>query len=494
MQFLYLKEWIIRNKYYLMLAAILLLTGFLRLHNLTKESIWFDEASSIYSAKRPLIDMLKDCVGWHRHPPLHFLFLKTWIILFGDGEFSVRLSSAIFGIASIPLIFIIGKQLISERVGIIASLLLSVSSYHIYYSQETRAYSLLVFFTLLSFIFFAKILKGNTSDKWQYFGYFIVNALLIYTHYFGLFVVASQLIFYFLQLKSLNINKKYFWNAQIATGMMFLPWAAVFVGYQIPHSNGWKQPTFSSLIKTVEFFSGNGDLVVFICIFLMILSILGIILVQSNKTNNKSIFYQSGKTFQVNLLLILWFTVPIIVPFLISQLPFSFAGIYVDRYTIGAVPAFYLLSSIGMNYFLSKRFLYPVFSIILLTILFFSSSSIQNYDNNINKEQWREGLEFSRVMFQDDDILLVGNQSFTLPIKYYYSGPLELSSIENNEIKGLETILQNGKHRIWLYQGCWGSTITIDFLLQQYRDQHLILKQRFVGVEVYLFNISSSSP
>jgi uncharacterized membrane protein len=158
-------QWVKDRKIILLLSFIVAVGIFLRIYELGTESLWLDEADSLYSAHQSIIQLLKDCAVWHRHPPLHFFMLYLWIPVFGNSEVAVRLPSVIFGIISIVLIYKIGRHLFNEKVGLISSFLSAISYYHIYYSQETRSYSLLLFLTLLSFLFFIKLISSDSTPK-----------------------------------------------------------------------------------------------------------------------------------------------------------------------------------------------------------------------------------------------------------------------------------------------------------------------------------------
>src|SRR3990167_4926541 len=82
--------------------------------------------------------------------PVYYILVHYWTKIFGLSEFKLRFFSAIFGIASIYMIFLLGKTIFNEKVGLIAAFILSINHQHIYYSQEARNYSFLVFLALLS--------------------------------------------------------------------------------------------------------------------------------------------------------------------------------------------------------------------------------------------------------------------------------------------------------------------------------------------------------
>lgn len=143
----------IRNNYLFLLIFIVGLG--LRIYDLGSESIWYDEAISVAVAKLDLLAQIQwSFVQNDNNPPLYYEILHFWIAIFGDSEFASRLPSAILGSFSIIAIYSVGRLLFNKNVGLLAALILATSVFHIKYSQEARAYSLLAFLSLVSYYFY----------------------------------------------------------------------------------------------------------------------------------------------------------------------------------------------------------------------------------------------------------------------------------------------------------------------------------------------------
>ena len=155
------KRWAISHRVILILLGIILIGSLLRIYHLGTESIWFDEAASIDGSKESLVSVIQSSGRLHNQPPLYFVLLHFWMLLFGTGEIAVRSLSAIFGIISIFVIYQVGCQLFNRKVGLISSFLSAISCYHIYYSQEARAYSLLQLLTFAVFFLFHQNIKNR---------------------------------------------------------------------------------------------------------------------------------------------------------------------------------------------------------------------------------------------------------------------------------------------------------------------------------------------
>jgi mannosyltransferase len=105
-------------------------------------SLWFDELFSLFWSKAGPSFILAHITD-ETNPPLYYLLLSGWISVLGDSETVVRLPSAIASAITIPLLYVLGRHLFDECVGVIASFLYGMSYWQIVFAHEARAYALL---------------------------------------------------------------------------------------------------------------------------------------------------------------------------------------------------------------------------------------------------------------------------------------------------------------------------------------------------------------
>lgn len=104
----------------------------------------------------------------------------TWltaasVAIFGSAdEASFRLPSALFGILTVPLLFLAGRRLVGARAAFTAAVLLALSSWHIFYSQHARMYALFLFLFLAAAY---AILAWQRSGKWPHLGLAVLLSL-----------------------------------------------------------------------------------------------------------------------------------------------------------------------------------------------------------------------------------------------------------------------------------------------------------------------------
>lgn len=148
----------------------LALTGLglvLRLVGLGGRPLWFDEVISAVYARQDWADLLRLNAG-DNHPPGYYLALKVWMGLFGREDWAVRLLSVGPGVAAIWLTWLIGRRifLYQPAIGLVATGLMAVSPFQVYFSQEARNYSTLLCLVLLATFFWLRALEANRWPDW----------------------------------------------------------------------------------------------------------------------------------------------------------------------------------------------------------------------------------------------------------------------------------------------------------------------------------------
>jgi mannosyltransferase len=168
-------------------------------------------------------DMLHAVRESESNPPLYYVLAWAWAKAFGTGEVGLRSLSALFGAATVPVGYLIGRQLASRRAGLVLAALIAVNPMLIWYSQEARSYAPLVFFGALALYFFARALDtggGRDLALWA-----IASALALCSHYFAVFAVAIEAVWLLLALRA---RWRLVWPASAAVcaaGLALLPLA-----------------------------------------------------------------------------------------------------------------------------------------------------------------------------------------------------------------------------------------------------------------------------
>src|SRR5262249_45512128 len=119
-------------------------------------------------------------------------------LIFGEGAWALRLPAALFGVASIWALYLFARQVGSTREALFAAALFTFSYHHLWFSQNARGYSGLLFWALLSSWFLVRALREDRPALWL--GFAAAAAFGIYTHITMVFVIAGQSAVYLHQL------------------------------------------------------------------------------------------------------------------------------------------------------------------------------------------------------------------------------------------------------------------------------------------------------
>jgi len=143
-------------------ALVLILAAGLRWHDLDAQSLWNDEGNSLRLAQRSVPDLLA-AAARDIHPPGYYLALKGWIALVGTSEFALRALSALQGVLTAAVALRLGRRLFGPLAGALAGLLVALSPFAVYYSQEARMYAQLGLLSAASMALLAEWLRAVTS-------------------------------------------------------------------------------------------------------------------------------------------------------------------------------------------------------------------------------------------------------------------------------------------------------------------------------------------
>jgi mannosyltransferase len=174
------------------LIAFIALAALLRFATLDAKSFWQDEAGTAFVARLDLLSMLHAISRHETTPPLYFLLTSGWMKLFGSGEVGMRSLAALFGVGVVPAGYLLGREFVSRRTGLVMSGLLAINPLLIWYSQEARSYSLLVLTSTFALWFCARAADHRRLGDLALWA--VLACLSLATHYFAVFLVIPEMI------------------------------------------------------------------------------------------------------------------------------------------------------------------------------------------------------------------------------------------------------------------------------------------------------------
>jgi 4-amino-4-deoxy-L-arabinose transferase-like glycosyltransferase len=155
----------------LALAALLL-----RLWHLGAQPLWFDEAMTVHIALQP-----NGLEFVHNTPPLYYLALRAWTAVFGADAAGLRSLSAVAGAGFVWVCWHATREALGTRVGLAAAAFVALSPLHVYYSQEARAYSLLLLELAIA-LWMLRRLAANARPS-HAIAFVATSTAALYTHY-----------------------------------------------------------------------------------------------------------------------------------------------------------------------------------------------------------------------------------------------------------------------------------------------------------------------
>ncbi|KHO47464.1 MAG: oligosaccharyl transferase STT3 subunit [archaeon GW2011_AR5] len=140
------------------------------------------------------------------HPPMRTLLYSLWASIFGFNAFMIFLP-IIFGLLSIVFIYLIGRHLYSEKVGVIAALLAALLRYHFYASSIAFGDNFLMLTTAASVFFFLKYLRGKKNI---YLSLFVIMTVLGFlTKLSALAILPALLVIAYLHRDRVKFSKSF---------------------------------------------------------------------------------------------------------------------------------------------------------------------------------------------------------------------------------------------------------------------------------------------
>ena len=386
-----------RRRSLLLLTLIIIIGIGLRTYQLTARSLWFDEAFSWRLIQFSWPEMIaRDAQDVH--PPLYYILLKSWAVVFGTSLLALRLFSVLAAAGSIALtyVFVLAAWSVSSQkdvasraraVALTAALFIALSGWQIAFAWEARMYTLGVLFTLLSswLLLVASRQKKQRLGWWLLYG--LAAAAMVHTHYYALFSLGAQGIFAIGLLIAHTrgrigeiIQSLYAWYALCGaalTGILFAPWLPTFLRqnaqvqnqYWIPPLNRWSIPDtlYRMVLPTpnTPIHDGIGIAVTLLPIVLTALVLVWLIWGHRLDLVKKT-FKAGGGALDASVLVVTMAVVPFILSLLLSLRGQS---LYQDRYFVLAHP--FILIAIAVIFFrfrslILRRVFISLFALLLL--------------------------------------------------------------------------------------------------------------------------------
>lgn len=350
---------------------LILLAFAIRLPGLTAQSFWRDEVDALRFATVPLASLLSSFArpGWNG--PLFYVWLRLWMALVGSSEFAVRYLSLLLGVLGVALLYRLGREWFSTRIGALAALLLASSPYMVWYAQEAKMYAMLCVLAIGALVVYHRALASGHTYLW------IAVVLLAWTttavHIVGMLVIPLMAA---LSVIWWPITRRHWHKAALALGISILP-GLVGLPWALPYllrgaNLGHRFVPLPTMLVTMFYAFGRGITTVggLWPILLVVFGLLAGTMLWSGRRQPSArdldlvLDIALGEPSYV-LAAWTWFFLPAVGLYLITlRVP-----MFVDRYLIWIGPAFYLLLARGFDQLLRRSSRLTVICLVALLAL-----------------------------------------------------------------------------------------------------------------------------
>lgn len=369
----------------------------------------YDESISV---KDTLLDFghIKHESEWDNNPPFYYYCLWVWLKVFTVNEYNARLLSVLFVSFAIGLFDLFIAKNLNRKIAFFVTVMLTFSNFLMFYSQEARTYSLVLFLGVVSTILFFKYLEKEKAGV--LIALSLVNFLIIYSHYIAGMIVFIQYILLISFLRK-NAIKALLVQTTVILFLVLLRFTKkqflLIFGYGESNDFWLQESTFNDFIETVValFYSPVISLAFFASCFLAVYFIIK----KSKALNNRIILYSFVLGF-----------VSIFVLFFIGL----FKPVFLGRYLVFAIP-FATLFFVHICLNLEK------FGIVLAS--FMAISTI--YSFKLKKEvimDYKSTAELISSLRSKGDIIIINTKDNLNLFWYYYN---KKTFLENKNLEPL---------------------------------------------------------
>lgn len=397
------KEALLRSRYIQLLLSLTLIGAILRFYNLGYNSLWLDEASTLTFAVKSIPGIWEATTAGEFNPPL-FYWAEHVMLLFGNSEVVLRFIPALLGILTIPLIYLVGKEFADRNTGIIAAAAFAFSPFLLFYSQEARAYSMMLFFVTFAMVFYFRALKNNSVADWALFG--ILSALAFWTHFYAMVTIGALVLYALYELfPKIKNNISTIRPLTISCGIFALVCLPlIIVTIQLFSRRTASAPTFGIqgpeiILATFAQISGS-DVVMFLFLLLFIAGIV------------QAFFLDRNKGILLVTLTILTFVISNVLSYRIPMQP---------RYLICLSIVFFIAIALSYKIMYALTNSPTVVYGFIAFLVVINAPALAGYYTGYTKDDWRGFSDGLRQQTQPGDIVAVIPGYLYQPFDYYYA-------------------------------------------------------------------------
>lgn len=366
----------------IILAVGLVVFAAVSFGNMSRWSIWFDEAFSAYLLRYNFIDIARYTAS-DVHPPLYYWLLKLWSLVFGESIIALRSLSLVFIMCAVVVAYFFAKKYFGKKSALLTVVLMSISPMLVRYSEEARMYGLVVLIATAATVVLVEATLKPTRRKWILYG--VLVSLGMWTHYFTAIIWLAHWVWRFAVRGKYQSTKKFFskdwvW-AHVLAVIIFIPWLPFMVKQMrtVQQTGFWiKEVSIDSLTNMLTntfVFSEHGDVKKWLALIVFATSVFALYLIVQARR-----YMEKEKRLLFDLLIIMSI-VPVLILFVVSLPPLRPS--YVERYLLTAVFWSMILLAVSIVYGFKRtnKKIYTLAALPFVVCMIIGVTNVYQYGN-----------------------------------------------------------------------------------------------------------------
>jgi mannosyltransferase len=377
-------------------VATALLAG-MSLYRIGSKQLWIDESVAVGLTDVSFGRFVFVITHWEVNQAPFYVAFAGWHLL-GDDTGTMRVLPALFAVATVPVVYLLGRRLYDSRIGALASVLFAVNALVLQWSQQIRGYTMALFLVTVATLLLVRLV--DEPSTWRGLLYAGVAVLAVATHFFSGMVILAHVLS-LLTLRPRPTRALVVAGATIGVlSVPFIWFAATAEGDPL----GWvPESTPTSTLRLLARLSG-GSFAMLAVGMIGIVGLGAIVRVVRRSSRSTESWRQA--------LPLYWIAVP-----LILSIGFSLVvqPIAVPRFLIVIVPGIALVVAVGVAN-IPFRWFRILALVVLIAAGLYGGSGWYRADS---REDWTAATSIVLAGLQPGDTVLVEPQVGSAAARYY---------------------------------------------------------------------------
>jgi len=378
-------------------SGVALVVGLIRLG---RPSFWMDESLTALEIQWSY-DRALDGYYW-----LYYSIEKPWAALAGSSEAALRFPSVLGTMVACALLVVLGRKLFDRRIALVAGVLLALNPFVVKWSQQARAYTLLLAVSVLAILLLLRALERGTRGAWALYG-LAFSAVIIWHPPAGVVLAPTHLLLVSQRRERILPHGLV---AAVVIMVLGVPWAAQIAMRSTGEGvamNWLTFPTPEVIARALLDVSGAAGLG-------MLLALGGLWLL-----------HRAGDVDRA-----LWLATWAFTPFVVALLISIARPIFLDRYLIVASPAFALLAAVALvGVGRPARVVLATALVAAVGVGLWQWYSTD--EGNWRGEDWRSAVGTVLERRADADAIVVVPWAAHAAAEYYGARPVDVSTADS---------------------------------------------------------------